>query len=141
MIMRTAEALRQLTCRILSAAGADRSNAQEVAEHLVLANLKGVDTHGIWHIPGYVKAIRAGQLVPGKKPAILEEKPNTALISGHWTFGQVAARFAMETAIRKAGREQVALVGLVQAHHIGRLGHYAEMAAAEKMISMVWVEA
>ena len=139
MIVRTAEALRQLTCRILSAAGADRSNAEEVAEHLVLANLKGVDTHGIWHIPGYVKAIRAGQLAPEQKPGILEERPNTALISGHWTFGQVAARFAMETAIRKAGREQVALVGLVQSHHLGRLGHFAEMAAAEKMISMVWV--
>ena len=107
----------------------------------MLANLKGVDTHGIWHIPGYVKAIRAGQLAAAQKPGILEERPNTALISGRWTFGQVAARFAMETAIRKAGREQVALVGLVQAHHIGRLGHYAEMAAAEKMISMVWVEA
>jgi LDH2 family malate/lactate/ureidoglycolate dehydrogenase len=139
MIIRTAEALRQLTCRILSAAGADRSNAEEVARHLVLANLRGVDTHGIWHIPGYVQAIRAGQLAPEQKPAILEESPNTALISGHWTFGQVAARFAMETAIRKASREKVALVGLVQAHHVGRLGHYAEMAAAERMISMVWV--
>ena len=41
MIIRTAEALRRLTCRILSTAGADRSNAEEVAEHLVLANLKG----------------------------------------------------------------------------------------------------
>ena len=139
MIIRTAEALRQLTCRILSAAGADRSNAEEVAEHLVLANLRGVDTHGVWHIPGYVKAIRAGQLAPEQKPGILEERSNTALISGHWTFGQVAARFAMETAIGKAGRHQVALVGLVQSHHIGRLGHFAEMAAAEKMISMVWV--
>ena len=86
-----------------------------------------------------MKAIRAGQLAPEQKPGILEERPNTALISGHWTFGQVAARFAMETAIGKASRHQVALVGLVQSHHIGRLGHFAEMAAAEKMISMVWV--
>ncbi len=139
MAIRTAEALRQLTCRILLAAGADESNAGQVAEHLVLANLKGVDTHGVWHIPGYVKAIRAGQLAPTQQPEILKQTPTSALISGNWTFGQVAARFAMQTAIRKAGQNQVALVGLVQSHHIGRLGHFVEMAAAEKMISMVWV--
>ncbi len=139
MIIRTAEELRELTCRILLAAGANQSNAGQVAEHLVLANLKGVDTHGVWHIPGYVKAIRAGQLAPTQQPAILKQTPTSALISGNWTFGHVAARFAMQTAIRKATENQVALVGLVQSHHIGRLGHFVEMAATEQMISMVWV--
>ena len=139
MIIRKAAALRELTHRILLAAGADESNSGQVAEHLVLANLKGVDTHGVWHIPGYVKAIRAGQLAPDRKPQILKQTPASALISGNWTFGHVAARFAIQTAIRKATENQIALVGLVQSHHIGRLGHFVEMAAAKEMISMIWV--
>jgi LDH2 family malate/lactate/ureidoglycolate dehydrogenase len=97
-----------------------------------------VDTHGLWHLAGYVAAIRRGELLPAASPAILKEGPTSALITGNWTFGQAAAKFAMETAIAKAAEHGVAVVGVVQAHHVGRLGHFVEMAARRQMISMVW---
>ncbi len=135
--IRSAEQLKRLAIRILVAAEADETNAAVVAEHLVRANLSGVDTHGMWQLPGYIAAIQAGELAAAAQPEIVRETATTALVAGNWTFGQVAARFAMEKAIAKAAEHDLALVGLVQSHHIGRLGEYAEMAAAEGMISMI----
>ena len=59
-------------------------------------------------------------------------------MTGNWTFGHVAAKYAMELAISKAKTQNVAVVSMVQLHHIGRLGHYVEMATADNMIGMVW---
>jgi len=138
MIIKTVDELHKIVVKILLAAGADERNANVVAEHLVSANLSGVDTHGVLHLPGYVAAMKAGEIVPTAWPEILNETPTSALITGNWTFGQVAAKYAMEIALAKAEKQNIATVGLVQAHHIGRLGHYAEMAAAKQMISMIW---
>ena len=138
MIIRTALELLAWVQQIFQAAGADERNAQAVAEHLVDANLAGVDTHGIQHVPGYLNAIKTGALVPTAWPEIVSETPTTALVSGNWTFGHAAARFAMQAACAKAGEQGAAVVSLVRANHIGRLGFYAEMAAAQGLVSMTW---
>jgi len=129
--------LKKLVSKVLMAANATQANAKVVAEHLVSANLSGVDTHGVWQLPGYISAIQAGELVPAAQPEILQETATSALVTGNWTFGQVAAKFAMEKAIAKVAKYDLALVGIVESHHIGRLGEYAEMAASKKMISMI----
>ncbi len=133
-----ADGLHDLTTRVLLAAGADRRNASRVADALVLSNLSGVDTHGIFHLPRYVTEIREGMVVPTAWPEIVQESPTSALVSGNWTFGHVVAKFAMDTAITKARDQNMATVSLVQALHIGRVGEYAEMAVAEGMIGLVW---
>ena len=138
MIVKTARELHEITKQILMAAGANQQNADVVAEHLVSANLAGVDTHGVLHLAGYVAAMSSGELLSTASPAIIKEGPTSALVTGNWTFGQVAAKFAMEVAIAKAAEHGVAVAGLVQAHHVGRLGHFVEMAARQQMISMVW---
>jgi LDH2 family malate/lactate/ureidoglycolate dehydrogenase len=138
VIIKSHEELRTILYRVLLAAGADERNANAVADHLALANLSGVDTHGTWHLAGYVEAIRAGEILPTNWPEVVSETPVSALVRGNWTFGQTAARFATEQLIAKAEASGVAVVGLVQANHIGRLGHYAEMAAAAGLIGMVW---
>lgn len=138
MIVKSADQLRELVRRILLAVGADEPNADGVAEHLVLANLSGVDTHGVWHVAGYVADVQKGCIVPTAWPQIVKQTPTSALISGNWAFGHLTARYGMEIGIGKARSAGVAVVSLVQANHIGRLGHYAEMAAAEGMISMIW---
>ena len=138
MIIKTAEALHALAREILLKGGADEHNADIVAEHLVSANLSGVDTHGVWHLPLYVKGMQAGEIVGTARPEILSETATSALVKGNWAFGHVTAKYAMEVAIEKAKEHHVTVVGLVQACHIGRLGHYVEMAASEGMISMLW---
>ena len=111
MPTKTAEELSVLTRTLLLAAGADERNASRMAEALVASNLCGVETHGVVHLPRYVEAINAGWIVPTARPAILRETPTSALVTGNWTFGHVAAKFAMEVAIEKARTQNVAVVG------------------------------
>ena len=138
MKVKTANELHALVKNVLIAAGATQQNAEDVAEHLVLANLSGVDSHGVWHLLGYVKAIQDGDIVPTGQAEIVRETANSALVSGNWSFGQPIAKYAMQRAIEKAKEHDMAIVGVVQKHHLGRLGHYTEMAAAAGMISMVF---
>jgi LDH2 family malate/lactate/ureidoglycolate dehydrogenase len=137
MFVKPAAELQLLVEHILLAAGADQRNAEIVANHLVLANLSGVDSHGIWHVPSYVGAIRAGVISPTAWPEVIHETPTSALVKGNWTFGHVAAEFGMERAIQKAAQAGIAVVGVVQDNHAGRLGHFVEMAIAQKMIAFV----
>ena len=133
----TAQKLHDTLTRVLLAAGATEGNADIVAEHLVASEQAGVATHGLRPVYIYLKDIASGQLLPAAEPAILEESPTSALITGNWTFGQVAAKFAMELAIEKATAANISIASLVQLHHIGRLGYYSEMAAAAGMAAIV----
>ena len=133
-----ADELRNLVRDVLKAAGADQRNAERVAEALVSSNLSGVETHGVWHLAGYVAAIKAGDIVPTQWPEVLSATPTTALVSGNWTFGHVAAKYAVEVAMEKAQAQGVAIVGLVKCGHIGRLGEYVELAAAKGLIAQLW---
>jgi LDH2 family malate/lactate/ureidoglycolate dehydrogenase len=136
-IVKNGAELERLITQIFVAAGASNSNANDVAEHLVRAELSGVVTHGVFHVREYVRNIISEALVPDSSPEILIDEPSAALITGNWTFGQVAAKFATNVAIEKAKAHGSSVVSIVAAHHTGRLGHYVEMAAENRMISMV----
>ena len=129
--------LHDVVRRVLDAAGASAENATRMADALVSANMRGVDTHGVFHLNGYVQAILDGKLDAAASPSIVRETANTALVDGNRTFGHVAAKFATDIAVRKAKENDVAVVGMVRAEHIGRLGEYAEMAAAEGVVAIV----
>ena len=132
-----ADALHKLVKDVCLAAGADERNATCLADHQVLSNLRGVDTHGIWHLPLYVDQIINEQLLPTSWPETIQENATTALVSGNWTFGQATAKVATEIAIEKARDQGVSVVGTVRCNHIGRVGHFVEMAAAEGCVAIV----
>jgi LDH2 family malate/lactate/ureidoglycolate dehydrogenase len=134
---KSAEDLVALLKKMFTAAGANDHHAGIVADHLVASELAGVETHGLRPLWLYFRDIRDGQLLPSANPEILEESETSALISGSWTFGHVAAKFGMEVAMEKAAKSGIAIVSLVQLHHIGRVGHYAEMAAGAGMCAIV----
>ena len=79
----SADELDSLVSDILLAAGADDRNASRVAEALVSANLSGVDTHGVLHLPRYVDEIKAGNIVPTNRPEVLKEMPNLKFVLAH----------------------------------------------------------
>ena len=130
--------LHTLVREVLEAAGADRRNADRVAEALVSSNLHGVDSHGVYHVAEYVEGIQKGDIAPTARPEILNGTTTTALITGNWTFGHVVAKYGMELAIQKARAQGMAVVCLVRLGHIGRLGEYSEIAASQDMIGMVF---
>lgn len=137
MITQSPAALADLTRRIFLAAGASPANAEQVARSLVDANLVGHDSHGVIRIPQYINAIRNGEVVPNAEPSIIRETAATALVDGHWTFGQVSAAFATDLAVTKAKAEGVSMVGIVRVNHIGRLGEWASRAADQGIAAIV----
>ena len=129
MITRHPDVLRDDIARVLRAAGADDRNVEIVADHLKGAELCGVQTHGIFQIPSYIEQIEKKELIPDAWPEVPSDAGNRATVTGNVGFGHAAADFSMRLAATKAREHGLAVVGLVRANHIGRLGHYAEIAA------------
>ena len=123
--------------QIFLASGAPPDIAGRVATALVDANLAGHDSHGVQHIPNYVRSVQDGLIVPDARPEAVRESPTTALVAGRWGFGHVAAEAATRIAIAKAQAQDVAVVGLVECNHIGRLGEYATMAAEAGVVALI----
>jgi LDH2 family malate/lactate/ureidoglycolate dehydrogenase len=104
---------------------------------LVSANLAGHDSHGVIRIPSYVQDIRIGKLLPAAEPTIERETSAIVIVDGQATFGQLGARLAAQTAARRARESGLGAAALYRAHHTGRIGEWAELGAAEGMVTMV----
>ena len=129
--------LKKVAFHIYLAEGAPEDEARTVASHQVKANLVGHDSHGVILVPTYVDRIHKGHIVPGAPFKVVAESPATARIDGHWGFGFVVTEKAMQMAIEKARVHNVAAVTVSYQSHIGRLGDYPTMAAAEGMIGLI----
>ena len=136
-----AERLTKLGEAIFQRGGADRVAAAQVAEKLVEANLFGHDSHGIGMVPAYVGGIEQGELIPGNELSIEQDRGAFLLLNGNAGFGQVVAKAAMELAIARAQEMGVAVVGLKNSYHIGRVGAWGEICAAAGFISIHYVNA
>lgn len=135
----THERLRALAVRVLSAAGAAQEDARVVADHLVDANLAGHDSHGIGMLPHYVRAIGAGVLDPRAHAEVEDRGGPVLAVDGRAGFGQVVAREGVAAGVERARQLGLSLVALRNAFHVGRVGTYAEQAAAEGLVSVHFV--
>lgn len=133
------EKLEGLAFAILEAAGSAPAEARTVASHLVQANLCGHDSHGVGMLPTYVDNIANGLLKPNRLPELLSDQGNFLLFDGRLGYGQVAAKVAMERAIDRCKEAGMALMGLRNAHHIGRVGAYGEQSLDAGLISLHFV--
>jgi hydroxycarboxylate dehydrogenase B len=131
--------LRGIMARILRAGGANEDEATCTADHMVDANLAGHDSHGVGMLPLYCRSIEGGNLRPGQQPEIVSDSGTIAVWDGHGGIGQVIARDAMRWAIPAARKHGIAVHALRNAHHIGRVGTYGEMCAAEGLVSVHFV--
>jgi uncharacterized oxidoreductase len=125
--------------RIVAAGGSSPAEAAIVAEHLVEANLRGHDSHGVGMLVAYVRDREAGTLSVNQSPEIVSDTGTISVWDAHAGYGQVIARQAVEWAIEAARRHGVAVNGLRDAHHIGRVGTYGEIAARAGMVSLHFV--
>src|SRR5205085_7190217 len=112
------------------AAGVPDPDAAVVARHLVGANLAGHDSHGVLRIPQYLQYLREGKFRPGVGLDVLNETPAALAADANWGLGQVQAHHLLARLIPKARAVGVAAGTLRHCGHTGRLGEYAEAAAA-----------
>ena len=131
--------LRKITSNILKAAKVPANEALMVADCLVESNLAGHDSHGIIRLTKYLDLLKKGKAKPGIKIKIIKQTPSSAVIDGKWGLGQVVAYRAMEIAVQKAKKSSIGIVTVHHSNHIGRLAHYATMAAKQNMIGIIIV--
>ncbi|MGZ6124403.1 MAG: malate/lactate/ureidoglycolate dehydrogenase [Myxococcales bacterium] len=123
------------------AAGSHEREATLAADHLVGANLAGHDSHGVGMAPRYLHSLLEGDLRLNQTVGIAADAGALLVIDGRRGLGQSVAFQAMEIAIDRARREGVCVMGLKNAHHIGRVGHWAEQAAAKGLVSIHFTNA
>ena len=131
--------LLALANKIVAAGGSSPEEAGIVADHLVEANLRGHDSHGVGMLVAYVRDFEAGHLKANQKPEIVSDTGTISVWDAHGGYGQVVARQAVEWAIEVARKHGVAVNGLRNAHHIGRVGTYGEIAARAGMVALHFV--
>jgi uncharacterized oxidoreductase len=115
--------------------------ARRIATYLTTANLTGHDSHGVIRVPVYIRWKKMGSVVPDQKAEVLVDTPSLAVVDGKFGYGQTVAPQAVKIGIGKCKASGLAAVALRNAGHIGRVGDWAEMAAAEGLVSIHFVNA
>ena len=131
--------LTQIAATILHKAGAELERAQAVAEHLVIANLKGHDSHGVGMIPNYVKSMMSDLIHPQNDALLTRDSGAVLSFDGNLGFGRVVGIQAMDQGIARAKSHGISCVALGNAAHLGRIGAFAEHCAAAGLISTHYV--
>lgn len=130
------EKVRWLTAGLLELNGCDVDIAQDVAEHMIEADRYGFASHGVTLLPKYLDNIASGDVTANARPQCIASEGNLLRFHAHNGFGQHAAKVAVNAAIDKAKQQGFCLLTLCHAHHLGRMGHYGQM-ATDKGLAML----
>lgn len=130
-----AEFLKSFVCDILEVAGLNEENRWIVAESLVSANLRGVDSHGVTRLPIYVKRIQTGAVTPNPNVYVEEESASTLLINGNDGMGQIVGAKAIELGIEKAKENGGVYIGVKNSTHFGIGAFFIEQALKHDLIA------
>jgi len=133
------DSLRAMVRDVVAGFGSHESECQLVADNLVQANLSGHDSHGVGMLPRYVRAFQEGSLQPNQRVAVRQDSGMLLSLDGQVGFGQSVGHEAMLLGIERARQHGVCVMALGNAHHLGRIGHWAEMAVAEGLVSLHFV--
>src|SRR6201747_1347117 len=115
--------------------------ARRIATYLTTANLTGHDSHGVIRVPVYIRWKKMGSVVPDQTVELVVDTPSLAVIDGKFGYGQTVTPQAVRIGIDKCKKVGLAAIALRNAGHIGRVGDWAEMAAAEGLVSVHFVNA
>lgn len=133
--------LQRFTREIFLGIGCTPQHAELAAESLLRADLRGVDSHGIARLNGYVRLWEAKRANATPKIDIVHQTLSTATVDGDGGLGLVVAPFAMDLAIEKAGVAGTGWVAVRNSNHFGIAGHHALKALDNDMIGIVMTNA
>lgn len=130
------EVLKEFLAELFEKAGMYTEDAKWHAQSLTAANLRGIDSHGVLRAPNYVNRIKCNAINP--KPEIKKTQLAKAvtLVDGDDAAGCVAAKVAMEQAIKNAEECGVGIAGVMNSNHFGTAAQYAQMAVDAGMIGI-----
>jgi L-2-hydroxycarboxylate dehydrogenase (NAD+) len=121
--------------------GCPKSDASIASEALLTADIRGIDSHGVARLSGYVRLWEAGRINASPNIRVTHETPSTAVVDGDAGLGLVVAPFAMKIAIEKAKQAGTGWVVVNNSNHFGIAGYHAMMALQHDMIGMAMTNA
>lgn len=133
------EALKRMVAELFHRAGCADEEAACIADHLVEANLAGHDSHGVIRVPSYLQWLRDGKVFIGRDLKTLVDSGSLTVLDAQLGFGQWLGKRAVDVGIEKCRQHGLAIVALQNSGHLGRIGHWAELAAAAGFVSLHFV--
>lgn len=136
MIIFDSEYLKEFTCQVFVSMGVPEEQSITAAECLNQADLRGVDSHGVARLSGYVRLWELKRLNATPDMKVIHETPSTAVLDGDLGLGLVTAPHAMKIAIEKAKLAGTGWVAVQNSNHYGIAGFHAMMALENDMIGI-----
>lgn len=130
------EELKNFTYNIFQKMGCNNSDAAIATDVLLSADLRGIDSHGIARLSGYVRLWEAKRINATPNLKIVHETLSTAVVDADAALGLVAAPYAMKIAIEKAKQVGTGWVAVENSNHYGIAGYHAMMALEHDMIGI-----
>lgn len=133
--------LFSFTKNVFLSIGCSEEHASTATTALLSADLRGIDSHGVARLSGYVRLWEAKRINATPAIKIIHESPSTAVVDGDSGLGLVVAPFAMQVAINKAKQAGTGWVSVQNSNHFGIAGYHAMMALQHDMIGMAMTNA
>lgn len=133
--------LRQLAHDIFLKIGCPPEEAGLASDVLLHADLRGIDSHGLARLGGYVRLWEAKRVNSKPEIKLVHESPSTGVVDGDQGLGLVVGPRAMSIAIEKAKQCGTGWVAVRNSNHFGIAGHHAMMALEEDMIGIAMTNA
>src|SRR3569833_441835 len=137
----TESALRDFTQNIFLAMGCGSEHARLAADVLLKSDLRGIDSHGVARLTGYVRLWEKKRINTNPDIKIVRETATTATVDGDAGLGLVVAPFAMKVAIEKAEKYGSGWVSVRNSNHFGIAGYHTLMAVEKDMIGFAMTNA
>jgi len=127
--------------QVFLAMGCPPADATLATETLLSADLRGVDSHGVARLSGYVRLWEAGRINPTPRVGVTYETPSTAVVDGDGGLGLVVGPKAMRVAMQKAALVGTGWVSVKNSNHFGIAGYHAMLPLAQDMIGIAMTNA
>ena len=135
------QSLYTFTKKVFHHIGCTEKNAALATKVLLAADVRGIDSHGVARLSGYVRLWESGRINSTPNIIITHETPSTAVVDGDAGLGLIVAPFAMQVAINKAKNVGTGWVSVSNSNHFGIAGYHAMMALAHDMIGIAMTNA
>lgn len=135
-VLVNADDLRAVVAGVFRARGAREADAAAVADALVWANLRGIDSHGVSRVPRYLELFDKGESVADAVPAVTRPRAAIAIVDAHAAPGPVAMNRAADEAVAAARTCGVGWASVRGTVHTGAIGYYTSRAAAAGMAAV-----
>jgi ureidoglycolate dehydrogenase (NAD+) len=129
------------TRELLISAGCNKSVAERTSTGLWSTSMKGIDSHGLRHLPHYIKVLETKRINGNPKFNFIETGVSTGKLDADHSFGHAAGVEAMKESIRLAHNSGIGAVSVGNSSHCGALSYFAELACNQDMIGLAFTHA